>query len=535
MRGNRQSGTPKNRLRKTVDIKSRAGERTGNRQSSDAILADLKRRLSEIYDLNAAGAVLGWDEATYMPKGGARARGRQSALLRRLAHERFVDPALGKQIDRLEPYANKLPAADASLIRVLRRDYEKASKVPAEYVARASAHGSASYNAWIRARPENDFTAMIPFLEKTLDLSREYALFFGPYDHIADPMIDDADEGMTAATVQHLFAELRRELVPMVRAISDQPPPDDAFLRRSFDETEQLAFGLSVATQMGYDIERGRLDKTHHPFCTRFAAGDVRITTRVRENDIRDALFSTLHEAGHAIYEQGVSAAYEGTPHGSGVSSGVHESQSRLWENVVARSLPFWEHYYPALQRKFADQLGSVPLDAFYRAINKVERSLIRTDADEVTYNLHIMLRFDLELKLLEGRLGIRDLPEAWRAGMMADVGVAPSNNRDGCLQDVHWYSGSIGGGFQSYTIGSIVSAQFFAAARRVHPHISGEIARGHFDTLRGWLTENIYLHGRTLTPGEIVTRATGTPMATAPYLAYLRGKYGELYRLPQS
>jgi carboxypeptidase Taq len=321
----------------------------------------------------------------------------------------------------------------------------------------------------------------------------------------------------------------------MVRAISDQPPPDDAFLRRSFDETEQLAFGLSVATQVGYDIERGRLDKTHHPFCTKFAAGDVRITTRVRENDIGDALFSTLHEAGHAMYEQGVSAAYEGTPLGSGVSSGVHESQSRLWENVVARSLPFWEHYYPALQRTFADQLGSVPLDAFYRAINKVERSLIRTDADEVTYNLHIMLRFDLELKLLEGRLGIRDLPEAWRAGMMADVGVAPSNNRDGCLQDVHWYSGSIGGGFQSYTIGNILSAQFFAAARRVHPHIPGEIASGHFDTLRGWLTENIYLHGRTLTPGEIVIRATGSPMATAPYLAYLRGKYGELYRLPQS
>jgi carboxypeptidase Taq len=535
MRRNRQSGTSKNRLRKTVDVKSHVVERTGNRQSSDAILADLKHRLSEIYDLNAAGAVLGWDEATYMPKGGALARGRQSALLRRLAHERFVDPALGKQIDRLEPCASKLPAADASLIRVLRRDYEKASKVPADYVARASTHGSASYNAWIRARPENDFTAMIPFLEKTLDLSREYALFFGPHDHIADPMIDDADEGMTAATVQHLFAELRRELVPMVRAISDQPPPDDAFLHRSFDEADQLAFGLSVATQMGYDIERGRLDKTHHPFCTKFAAGDVRITTRVRENDIGDALFSTLHEAGHAMYEQGVSAAYEGTPLGSGVSSGVHESQSRLWENVVARSLPFWEHYYPALQRTFADQLGSVPLDAFYRAINKVERSLIRTDADEVTYNLHIMLRFDLELKLLEGRLGIRDLPEAWRAGMMSDVGVAPSDNRDGCLQDVHWYSGSIGGGFQSYTIGNILSAQFFAAARRAHPHISGEIASGRFDTLRGWLTENIYRHGRTLTPGEIVTRATGTPMATAPYLAYLRGKYGELYRLPQS
>jgi carboxypeptidase Taq len=374
---------------------------------------------------------------------------------------------------------------------------------------------------------------MIPFLETTADLSREYASFFAPFDHIADPMIDDADQGMTTATVQRLFAELRQELVPLARAICDRPLPEDAFLRRSFGEPEQLAFGLSVARALGYDLERGRLDKTHHPFCTRFAGGDVRITTRVRENDIGDALFSTLHEAGHAMYEQGVDAALEGTPLARGVSAGVHESQSRLWENVVARSRPFWEHYYPALQRTFAGQLGAVPLDAFYRAINKVERSLIRTDADEVTYNLHIMLRFRLELQLLEGRLKIKDLPEAWRAGMLADIGVAPPDDRDGCLQDVHWYGGGIGGAFQSYTIGNILSAQFFAAATRAHPEIPQEVARGRFATLHGWLAANIYRHGRTLTPDEIVTRATGGPMTTAPYLAYLRGKYGELYRLP--
>ncbi len=330
----------------------RTRSRRYNRQSSGAIVADLKYRLLEI-DLNAAGSLLTWDQATYMPNGGAISRGRQSAMLRRLAHERFVDPALGRLMDRLEPCADKLPADDASLIRVVRRDYERAIRVPAEYVARANAHFSASYNAWTRARPANDFAAMIPFLERTLDLSREYASFFAPYHHIADPMIDEADEGLTTATVQRLFAELRRELIPMVRAICDQPPADDGCLHRSFGEAAQLGFGLSVAAQMGYDLERGRLDKTHHPFCTKFAAGDVRITTRVRENDIRDALFSTLHEAGHAIYEQGVNAAYEGTPLGSGVSAGVHESQSRLWENVVARSRPFWEHYYPALQRTF--------------------------------------------------------------------------------------------------------------------------------------------------------------------------------------
>ena len=455
MRSNRQSKPS------TVQARKKAARKTKrhavNKQSSGAILADLKYRLSEIYDLNAAGSVLTWDEATYMPKGGAVARARQSALLRRVAHERFVDPALGSLIDRLEPYANRFCADDASLIRVVRRDYEKAIKVPANYVARSNAHGSASYNAWIRARPANDFTAMIPFLEKTLDLSREYASFFEPYEHITDPMIDEADEGLTTATIQHLFAELRRELVPMVGAICDQPPADDNCLHHSFAEAAQLGFGLSVATRIGYDLERGRLDKTHHPFCTKFGAGDVRITTRVRENDIGEALFSTLHEAGHAMYEQGVNAAYEGTPLGSGVSAGIHESQSRLWENVVARSWPFWEYYYPALQRTFADQFGSVPLDIFYRAINKVGRSLIRTDADEVTYNLHIMLRFDLELKLLEGRLRVKDLPEAWRAGMQAVLGVTPLDDRDGCLQDVHWFLGSIGGGFQSYTIGNIL------------------------------------------------------------------------------
>jgi len=532
MRGNRKSRTRPARPRKPA-TRRRAARRSVRPPSADAILAELKQRLAEIYDLNAAGAVLGWDEATYMPKGGAPARGRQSALLRRLAHERFVDPALGRALDRLEPQADKLAPADANLIRVARRDFEKSVKVPADYVARASAHGSASYNAWIRARPANDFATMIPYLDRTVELSREYAAFFAPYRHIADPMIDDADEGMTAATVQRLFAELRPQLVALVRAICDRPPPDDAFLRRSFGEAEQLAFGLSIARQMGYDLERGRLDKTPHPFCTKFAAGDVRITTRVREDDIGDALFSTLHEAGHAMYEQGVDPALEGTPLGGGASAGVHESQARLWENVVARSRPFWEHWYPALQRTFAGQLGAVPLDAFHRAINKVERSLVRTDSDEVTYNLHIMLRFDLELELLAGRLRVKDLPEAWRAGMLAGVGVAPDDDRDGCLQDVHWYGGSVGGGFQSYTIGNILSAQFFTAATRAHPEIAGEIASGGFATLHRWLTDNIYRHGRAAAPDDIVARATGSAMTTAPYLAYLRGKYGELYGLP--
>ena len=521
---------------KAKALKAKApAKRTQDRRSPEDRLKELRQRLLEISDLGAVGSVLGWDEATYMPKGGAAARGRQSATVSRMRHERSIDPALGKLIDALTPHAERLPADsdDAALVRVARRDFEKAIKVPAEWVERANKHGSASYDAWTRARPANDFAAMRPYLEKTLELSREYAGFFKPYDRIADPLIDDADEGMTTALIQKLFAELRRELVPIVRAIADEPVADDRCLRGVFSEAPQLAFSLDVAARLGYDLNRGRLDKTHHPFCTRFGAGDVRITTRVREDDLGDALFSTVHEAGHAMYEQGVSASLDGSPLGSGVSAGVHESQSRLWENVVGRSRAFWEHFFPALQRLYPEQFEGVALDTFYRAINKVERSLIRTDADEVTYNLHVMMRFDLELDLLEGRLAVKDLPEAWRARMQADLGIAPPDDRDGCLQDVHWYYGGIGGGFQGYTIGNILSAQFYAAAVKANPGIPAEIAAGEFTTLHGWLTKNLYRHGSKFTPNDLIKRATGEPMTMRPYLAYLRNKYGELYSLP--
>ena len=511
------------------------GKRPPSRRTAEKKLADLKTRLNEIGDLGAVGSVLGWDQATYMPKGGAPARARQGATLSRLAHQKATDKGLGKLLDDLVPYAESLPhdSDDASLIRVARRDFEKAIKVPDEYVARASAAGSASYDAWTRARPANDFATMRPFLERTVELAREAAGFFAPYTHIADPLIDGMDEGMTTASVQALFRELRAALVPMVRAIAERPLIDDSCLRGSFPEAPQLDFGLTAACRFGYDLERGRLDKTHHPFCTKFSVGDVRMTTRVRDNDISDALFSTLHESGHAMYEQGVAPALEGTPLASGASAGVHESQSRLWENIVGRSRGFWEHQFPLLSQAFPGQFDGVPLETFYRAINKVERTLIRTDADEVTYNLHVMLRFDLELDLLEGRLAIKDLPEAWRGRFVADFGITPPDDRDGCLQDVHWYGGSLGGGFQGYTIGNVLSAQLYSAAVEAHPEIPAQIRQGQFGMLHGWLAENLYRHGRKFTPDELVQRATGGPMRIAPYLTYLRTKYGELYRLP--
>ncbi len=500
----------------------------------EAKLQELKTRLMEVSDIRHANALLGWDQSTYMPPGGAPARGRQMAILARLAHEKFTDPAIGRLLDDLRPYEESLPydSDDASLIRVARREYERDTRVPAAFVAQMNEHIAATYQAWTEARPANDFARLRPALEKTLDMSRRLADFFPGYEHIADPLIDFADYGMKAASVRAVFAQLREQLVPLVQAITAQPPADDSCLRRTYPENQQLAVGEAMIKRFGYDFNRGRQDKTHHPFMTKFSLGDVRITTRFKDDDLGYGLFSTLHEAGHAMYEQGINMAYEASPLGGGTSAGIHESQSRTWENIVGRSLGFWQHFYPDLQKTFPDQLGSVPLETFYRAINKVERSLIRTEADEVTYNLHVMIRFDLELQLLEGALEIRDLPQAWHDRYQADLGITAPDDRDGVLQDVHWYGGLIGGAFQGYTLGNIISGLFYEAALKAHPEIPGEIAQGRFDTLHGWLKTNIYQYGSKFTANELIERVTGGPLRIEPYMAYLRGKYGDLYAL---
>ncbi|HSD84287.1 MAG TPA: carboxypeptidase M32 [Anaerolineae bacterium] len=497
-------------------------------------LEELENRLREVNDLSSANALLSWDQTTYMPPGGAAARGRQMATLSRLAHEKFTAPEVGRLLDDLRAYEESVPydSDDASLIRVTRREYERSTKIPADFVAELNEHQAESYQVWTEARPANAFKRVQPYLEKTLDLSRRLANYFPGYEHIADPLIDFADEGMKVSTVRPLFAALRAQLVPIVQAIAARPVADDACLKQFYPEEQQLAFGAEVIKTYGYDFTRGRQDKTHHPFMTKFSLGDVRITTRVKEHDLSDALFSTMHEAGHAMYEQGIRLDLEGTPLAGGTSSGVHESQSRTWENLVGRSKDFWSFFYPQLQAAFPEQLKSVPLETFYRAINKVERSLIRTDADEVTYNLHVMIRFDFEIDLLEGKLAVRDLPEAWQARYQADLGVRAPDDSDGVLQDVHWFAGNIGGSFQGYTLGNIMSAQFFDAAKQAQPEISGEMRAGKFATLRNWLTQNIYQHGSKFTANEVIERATGGPLRIEPYIQYLRTKYGELYQL---
>src|SRR5262245_42282628 len=367
-------------------------------------LDELKARLLEVEDLKAAASVLRWDQMTYMPPGGGMARGRQTATLSRLAHETFTDAAVGRLLDRLESEtAFPADSDEAALVRVTRRLYEQSVRVPTTLVSEFEEHAATTYRAWTAARPANDFPAVRPLLEKTLELSRRWANYFPGYESIADPLIALDDYGMKASGVRVVFAALRARLVPLMRAITSRPPADVACLRQYAPADRQLAFGVEVVEACGYDFQRGRLDLTAHPFTTKFSLGDVRITTRVSKSDALDAVFTMLHEAGHALYQQGVRSELDGTPLASIASFSVDESQSRLWENLVGRSRVFWEHFYPRLRQALPPQFGGVDIDTFYRAINCVEPSLVRGSADEVSYNLHVILRFDLELDLLEG------------------------------------------------------------------------------------------------------------------------------------
>ena len=497
-------------------------------------LQQLKDRLLEIYDLESAAAVLGWDQRSYMPPGGAPARARQIGTVLRLGHEQLTAPAIGRLLDELRPYEEGLPydSDDASLIRVTRRDYERATRIPPAFKAEYDSNAAMTYQVWTRARADDDFSAVRPYLEKTLDLSRQYSSFFPEAEHPIDPLVAIFDEGITGAYLARLFAELRAHLLPMVRAIARQPAPDGACLRRHFPADRQLAFGLQVARRLGFDLDRGREDLSDHPITTSFAFDDVRITTRVDEHYLPGALFGTIHEAGHAIYIQNIRKELEGTPLGRGATTGVHESQSRLWENLVGRSRAFWAFFYPRLQAAFGEQLGAVPVDAFYAALNAVQPGLFRVGADEVTYSLHCAMRFQLEMDLLDGRVAVRDLPEVWRERFLDNFGIAPANDRDGVLQEMNWYCGRIGGLYQHFTLGNLMSAVWFEAATTAHPGIVAEMAGGEFGTLRGWLTDNIYTHGRKFTIPELVERVAGGTLTADAYIRTLKSKYGGLYGL---
>ena len=444
----------------------------------------------------------------------------------------LVDPALGRLLATLKPLEKKLAydSDEASLIRVSRRNYETATRVPTDWAARFYRHQADSYEAWVKARPKNDFKAVLPYLEKTCQYSHEYSEFFPGYDHPLDPLIDNFDYGLRARKVKGIFKELRSELVPLVKKIAKAEQVDDTVLEDDFPDDAQLEFGRAVAADVGYGFQRGRIDKTPHPFTTSFSIGDVRITTRFNRRVLAEALFSTIHESGHAMYEQGSDPKLEATPLAGGAGMSVHESQSRLWENVVGRSLPFWKFYYPKLVKAFP-HYKKVKLADFYRAINKVQPSLIRTEADEVTYNLHIMVRFGIEAGLLEDKIKVNELPQVWNEGYERDLGVAPKNLSVGVMQDVHWYTGLVGY-FECYALGNLLSSQIYGAALKNRPQIASEIGQGKFKTLRTWLTESLYRHGNKFTTMELLKRNGLGDMEVEPFMKYLRTKYGDIYGL---
>jgi carboxypeptidase Taq len=491
----------------------------------------LEDRLAMISDVNAARKILNWDRQTYMPEGGIAARAEQSATLSCLVHEMLFSEETARLLDSLdEPEAD---SEGSAMVRLARREYERAAKLPNDLVKELSRATALAQPAWERARARSDWTSFEPHLEKIVPLQRESAECLGYEDHPYDALLDLYEPGAEKARLQEIFEELKAELVPLIHEISAISDGDRSRpLYGRFDEKKQEEFVRQVVSDFGYDWKRGRLDRVVHPFCTSPGGpDDVRITTRFDPGWLSPALFATLHEAGHAMYEQGIDPVYSRTPLSGSASMGVHESQSRLWENLVGRSRTFWSFYYPRLGETFPEALGDADLETFYRAINEVKPSMIRVEADELTYNLHVLLRFELEVALLEGELSVCELPAAWNARMEEYLGVTPENHAAGALQDVHWAAGLFGY-FPTYTIGNVLSAQLFEEVTRAHPNILEEIAGGEFGRLLGWLRENIHRHGSRYDPGELIERATGRSLETAPYLRYLKDKFGEMYGL---
>ncbi len=498
---------------------------------SEAV-ARLRAHLAPILDLGAAAGVLSWDQQTHMPPGGGRARAEHLSTLRRLIHEMFTAAQTRALLEAAEAEAGSLdPDSDeAALVRMTRRDYDRSTKLPSDFVAERTRAAATSVEVWRKARPANDFALFRPHLEQMVDFARRTADYIGFEDHPYDALLDAYEPKLTSREVTALFATLRQRTVPLVRAIAERGDVVDAsFLTRKADEAKQEAFGREVVERFGYDFSRGGLTRAPHPFAAGFSRDDVRITTRFVPHNMTSAFLGIFHEAGHAMYGQGASPALERTNLAGGAGLGVHESQSRMWENLVGRSRPFWQYYFPRLRALFPEHLADVDAEIFYRAVNRVTPSLIRVEADEVTYNLHIILRYELELALLEGTLEAKDLPAAWNARMRQFLGITPPTDADGVMQDIHWSTGSIGY-FPTYALGNVMSAQLFDAAQRAHPSLMEQIGRGEFSALLEWLREHVHQHGRKFFPQDLLERATGSPLTPEPYLGYLWQKFGDIY-----
>ena len=490
-------------------------------------LAELKDRLGKVSDIRRAQSLLLWDMTVYMPPGGAPTRAAQLATLEEIHHEHFVDERLGELFEELEPHLEALPADsdDGALVRVARRDWNRSRRVPADLAVELATVTAQAYEIWVKAREESDFEHFRPSLERVVELRQRYVECFAPYDDLYDTLLEDYEPGMRTSEIREIFAVLTPALRELVA--DHATDEDDEFMHGPFAIAAQEALSRELCEAFGATWDQFRLDRTVHPYEVTLGLGDVRLTTRYLEDDL-SSLFTAMHECGHGLYEWGVSPTLERTPLCSGASMTLHESQSRLWENVVGRSLPFWRWFYPRVQASFPGPLGDVGLEDFHRAVNRVRRTFIRVDADETSYGLHVILRFELEQELLSGRLAVKDLPDAWNTRFEELMGIAVPNDAMGVLQDSHWSSGSFGY-FPTYLLGTVLSVQIWETVRAAIPDVETHFERGEFGELHSWLRDNIYALGRKLEPAEVIQRVVGGPLDPQPYLAYLREKNASL------
>jgi carboxypeptidase Taq len=495
--------------------------------TSDAAYQELIAHLQRVHSLGSIGELLGWDEQVNLPPESADQRAEQHAVLAEVIHVAASNSRVGELLEILEK-TSESDLDQRIVVRQARKDFDRATKLPAEFVREKAEQGSRGYHAWAKAKAESDFASYVPVLEKNLDLAKREAAYLGWEGRAYDYMIDKHDPGMTTSLIARLFAELKSELVPLVRQIAASKLVPRKEMLRGFPVEAQRAFLREVTEQLGFDYGRGRIDVSLHPFCSGTGA-DVRMTTRFNQDEPLDSLFSSIHETGHGLYEQGLSREHRGTALGMNAGMGAHESQSRLWENQVSRSRGFWSYFEPKFRQLFPSQTRGVTSGELYRAINAVEPTLIRVDADEVTYNLHIILRFELEQKLFAGELAVRDLPGAWTDASRELLGLIPSTDREGVLQDVHWSDGSFGY-FPSYCLGNMMAAQLWYRLLLERPTLEDDFAQGNFSWLLRWLRENVHAHGRRFELPELVRRATGEELSPQPLIAYLKERYGRLY-----
>ncbi|AEF80510.1 carboxypeptidase M32 [Leadbettera azotonutricia] len=506
--------------------------------SNESSLAKLHAIDRECNHLAKAAAVLQWDQETYLPEMGVEDRSEQLAILETIAHDKFCSPETGRLLGEMGSVPEtprgdeKLPELERDFLKVLRRDYDRAVKLPSDFVAAAAKAGGLSQAAWVKARKANDFSAFLPHLKTMIDLSRRQAEYWGygkgSAGSVYDGLLGIYEPGMGEAAISAVFAPIRERLSALLKKIAAKPAPDASFLDYEFDPEIQSAYSGSLMQSLGFDTRRGRLDVSAHPFTTTLGSDDIRITTRYLPRNLLSSIFSTIHESGHAFYELSFPHELRGTSLADGASMGIHESQSRFWENVIGHSRPFWEGQLPVLQSYFPSLKG-ISLDSFYRAVNLAGPSLIRIEADEVSYSLHIILRFELERGLFSGEIDPADLPALWRQKMKDILGVEPETDADGVLQDVHWSMGSFGY-FPSYALGNLYGLQFFQKLKADIPNFDAIVAKGDFSVIQNWLKENIYLWGCRLDPPELLKKVTGQSLQAEPFLNYIESKYSGIY-----